>query len=294
MNNTTIKYLIGVDGGGSGTRIVVTDLQKNILAKGKGLPSALSLGRDRAWRSIIDTLLMTFSSENIPIPMLHECAIGLGLSGVNNSNWKAEFQLLNPGFKIIEIDTDGYTTLLGAHEGKAGSIVALGTGSVGMILKHDGLRTSVSGWGFPSGDEASGSWLGLKAINIAEQVLDHRLKSTALSDKIFAACGDNEQKLLSWLSFANQNTLATLAPLVFEAAKVDHDQVAIDLLLLASHEVEKMALALDPTLSYPFSICGSLGEALIPYLSVKIKNINQVPKSDSSFGALHLLGKYFP
>jgi glucosamine kinase len=294
MNNTTIKYLIGVDGGGSGTRIVVTDLQKNILAKGKGLPSALSLGRDRAWRSIIDTLLMTFSSENIPIPMLHECAIGLGLSGVNNSNWKAEFQLLNPGFKIIEIDTDGYTTLLGAHEGKAGSIVALGTGSIGMILKKNGLRTSVSGWGFPSGDEASGSWLGLKAINIAEQVLDQRLKSSPLSNRILSICGSDEQKLLSWLSFANQNTLATLAPLVFEAAKIDNDQLAIDLLNLASHEVEKMALALDPALSYQFSICGSLGEALIPYLSSKIKSINQAPKSDSSFGALYLLGKYFP
>lgn len=282
-----IKYLIGVDGGGSGTRVIVTDLNQNIITKSDGAPSALSLGISKSWRAILDALAMAFNHNNINVPMLSECAIGLGLSGANNIIWKNEFLLRNPGFNIIEVDTDGYTTLLGAHSGNPGSIVALGTGSIGMILKNDGTRDYVSGWGFPSGDEASGSWLGVQAVKLAEKTLDKRCPPSDLSKAVLQVCGNSTEQLLAWLGSANQNTFATLAPLVFKFANTDSH--AKNLLIQSGLEVESMALTLDPTLKYPLSICGRLGEALIPYLPETISSIVKIPKADSSFGAIQLI-----
>jgi len=161
--NSSYKYFIGVDGGGSGTRVVVATPDLKILAQAEGPPSALGQGIKEAWRAIMDSIALAFSNSKLNVPMLSECAIGLGLSGANNIIWKNEFYLHNPGFKKIIIDTDGFTSLLGAHIGLPGVIVAVGTGSVGMVLKKNGERENVSGWGFPSGDEASGAWLGLRA-----------------------------------------------------------------------------------------------------------------------------------
>lgn len=282
-----LKFLIGVDGGGSGTRIIVTDLNLTLLASAQGAPSALGQGIEKAWRSILDTLARAFHNGSLPVPMLSECAIGLGLSGANNVIWKNEFYLRNPGFKKIIVDTDGFTTLLGAHGGNPGTIVAVGTGSVGMVLRENNERFAVSGWGFPAGDEASGAWLGLRACAIAQKAMDKRKAPGELSRLVLKFCGDDPEKFLKWLGSAGQNAFAQLAPIVFESAPKDEE--ARDLLIKAGKEIEQMAITLDPAGKLPLSICGRLGEALIDYLPAAIKARNQGPKGDSTMGALHLI-----
>jgi glucosamine kinase len=285
----TIKYLVGVDGGGSGTRVIVTDKSFNILATAQGEPSALGQGIEKAWRSIMDTLARAFHYGNLPVPMLNECAIGLGLSGANNIIWKNEFYFRNPGFKKIIVDTDGFTTLLGAHGGKPGVIVAVGTGSVGMVLNSAGERFAVSGWGFPAGDESSGAWLGLKAAALAQKTIDGRRSPSMLCDLVLKFCGKEPEQFLNWLGNAGQNSFAKLAPLVFQSAP--HDPDAKNLLVTAGLEIEEMVRALDPKSTLPLSICGRLGEALIPHLPESTKVRNQKAIGDSTIGALHLISQ---
>lgn len=286
QDDSSIKYLIGVDGGGTGTRIIITDKNFKVLASAHGPASALGQGIEKAWSAILDTLSRAFHYGNLKVPMLSECAIGLGLSGANNIIWKNEFYLRNPGFKHIIVDTDGSTTLLGAHQGKPGVIVAVGTGSVGMILKESGEKTDVSGWGFPAGDEASGAWLGLRASGLTQKTLDGRREKSKLSDLVLDFCGKTPQNFLEWLGKANQNTFAKLAPLVFEAANDDKD--AKELLTKAGLEIELMVRALDADLKLPLSICGRLGQELIDYLPREIKEKNKPPFGDSTLGALLL------
>jgi glucosamine kinase len=285
----TIKYLVGVDGGGSGTRIIITDKKMNVLASAQGDPSALGQGIEKAWRSIVDTLARAFHYGSIPVPMLSECAIGLGLSGANNVIWKNEFYMRNPGFKNIIVDTDGFTTLLGAHGGNPGVVVAVGTGSVGMVLDKDFKRKDVSGWGFPAGDEASGAWLGLKAASITQKTIDGRRASSTLSELVLKFCGKEPEQFLNWLGNAGQNSFAQLAPLVFQATATDPD--AKDLLIAAGVEIELMAKTLDTNGVLPLSICGRLGEALIPYLPEATKMRNQAALGDSTIGALLLIAE---
>ena len=283
---SNFKYFLGVDGGGSGTRVIIAGQDLLPLAHAEGAPSALGQGIEKAWRSILDTVALAFANGKIPAPMLSECAIGLGLSGANNIIWKNEFYFRNPGFKKIIIDTDGFTTLLGAHLGDPGVIVAVGTGSVGMVLNPNGERKDVSGWGFPSGDEASGAWLGLKACALTQKAIDGRRAHSPLSLAIQKFCGGNPAAFLAWLGDAQQNAFAQLAPIVFQHATGDNE--ALLLLNLAGLEIAQMVKALDYNSELPLSICGRLGEALIPYLPDEIKKRNQSPKGDSTLGALRL------
>jgi glucosamine kinase len=282
-----IKYFIGVDGGGSGTRVVVADSTRQVLAVAEGAPSALGQGITEAWRAIMDTIALAFANEKINVPMLTECAIGLGLSGANNIIWKNKFLLRNPGFRTISLDSDGFTTLLGAHGGLPGVIVAVGTGSVGMVLKKSGERTAVSGWGFPAGDEASGAWLGMKAAGMAQKKLDGRRPDSELTKLVLNFCGNSTDEFLAWLGNAKQNAFAQLAPFVIECASVD--PAAKNLLLEAGLEIEIMINALDPNGELPLSICGRLGEALIPYLPDSIRSRAHKAQQNSAMGALHLV-----
>ncbi len=281
------KYYIGVDGGGSGTRLVLADYQKKIINIVQGEPSALGQGIEKAWKAIIDCTVKAFTEKKIVPPMLSECAIGIGISGANNINWKNEFIIRNPGFNKLIVDTDGFTTLLGAHGKAFGLIIAIGTGSVGLCIDESGLRKTVSGWGFPSGDEASGAWLGLKASQITEKVLDGREEKSYLSEIILNQCGNNEEAFLKWLGNANQNTFATLAPLVFEVA--EKVIKAKKLLEKAALEIELMIKTLDPNFHLPIAICGRLGEKLIPYLNIELQEKLVSPINDSAMGAIYLI-----
>lgn len=286
QENTSIQYLIAIDGGGTKTKAIITDLDFNILGEAIGPSSALGQGILRAWNSIITTVSLAFTNAQLRAPALSKCAIAIGISGANNPVWKNEFYLRNPGFKEVIVKTDGYTTHLGALEGRAGVVVAIGTGSVGLLLDESGNTRDVSGWGYPSGDEASGAWLGIKAASLTQKSIDHRRKNSALSQAVLKYCGGSADEFLKWLGEANQNSFAQLAPLVFEVAHTDND--AKNLLFEAGHEILLMAKALDPNLSLPFSICGSLGTALIPFLPKELLDKNTIPKSDSTMGALYL------
>jgi len=282
-----MKYFIGVDGGGTGTRIRVWDQNLSQIAEARGPSSALAQGISEAWRAIMTTLSKAFSDASLSVPSVKDCSIGMGLSGANNLYWKNEFLLMNPGFKKIVVESDGLTTLLGAHQGAPGVIIALGTGSVGMSKNANGEIHSVSGWGYPSGDEASGSWLGIQVLRYTEKVMDGRRPSSPLSVAVKNICGSSPDNLLDWLGRAHSKEYATLAPLIFE--HLHHDAFAKELVNLALADIEEMLVALDPQKTLPFSLCGSLGHRFVAELPNHLKSRHSVAKGDSADGALTLI-----
>ncbi len=282
-----MKYFLGIDGGGSGTRVVVADSHKNILAEAHGAPSALGQGIEKSWSAIIEVASVCLGQITLGPIDLSECAMGIGISGANNPVWKEEFLRQNPGLALIEVDTDGFTTLLGAHGGRPGCVIAIGTGIVGVTLLPNGDRRTVGGWGFPSGDEASGSWFGLHAANYAQRVLDGRSKGGAFSKDVLKFCGSTQECFVAWLGQAGQFEYSKLAPLVFKHAK--KDRRAKKLLAEAAENVLMMSKALDPTKKLPLALCGRIGEAIQPYLPKELKKRIHKPLHNSAFGALQMI-----
>jgi glucosamine kinase len=159
--------------------------------------------------------------------------------------------------------------LLGAHGGKPGAIVAAGTGSIGEVLRPDGSRLCVGGWGFPVSDEGSGAWLGLRAVRLAQCATDGRINAGALVQHVWATCGADRDALQAWCDHAGQFAYAQLAPAVFanEAA----DPAAAQLLAKAASSLDAIALALDPQGGLPLAVCGSVGRRLAERLSPVVR-----------------------
>ena len=284
-----ITCLIGVDGGGTGTRVVVADRDGVAYAQGSAGASGLRNGAEFAWNSVITAIQCAFESIHQPCPPWSAVAIGLGLAGVHNKQWAAEFEQKNPGFAALRLETDAYTTLLGAHQGAPGSIVAIGTGSVGESLSKDGVRCEVGGWGFPCGDEAGGAWLGFHAINHLQQVLDGRASGSAFSDAVFQHCGARREALFSWLASASQGSYAQLAPMVVAHAAQEKNPAALQIMQNAAQEIIRIALALDQSQALPVALCGGLAQSYIPYLSATLAGRLVKPHGDSSAGALLMI-----
>jgi glucosamine kinase len=284
-----IDYLIGVDGGGTGTRVRLARFSPDgaiELAQGSSGPSGLGLGVARAWAAVQDAVGQAFAAAGIEQPPVERMAIGLGLAGVHNGQWAQAFVDADPGYAALSLETDAFTTLLGAHGGQPGAIVAIGTGSVGEVLLADGTRREVGGWGFPAGDEASGGWIGLAAINHIEQVLDGRRPGSAFADAVVKACGGNRAAIQVWLGQATQTTYATLAPLVLHHAD---DPAARAILTKAGEEAAAIARALDPDGTLPLALCGGLGAALRDWLPPTLAARARAPEGDSARGALKMI-----
>ncbi len=282
-----IEYLIGVDGGGTGTRVRLADSQGIELAQASAGPSALSHGIPNAWTTILSAIGEACALADIGSPPLSSMAIGLGLAGVHNKDWAAQFVAADPGFAALVLDTDGFSTLMGAHGGQPGAIVAIGTGSVGEAMRTDGAKVEVGGWGFPAGDEASGAWMGLRALNHIEQVLDGRVPGGNFARDVIAACGGGRDAVQIWLGRANQTAYASLAR--FVVLHGDSDPVARAILEHAGREVASIAHALDPESCLPLALCGGLGEVLLAWLPEATRARCLPPQGDSAQGALRMI-----
>jgi glucosamine kinase len=278
-------YLIGVDGGGTGTRVVLATAQGRELAQGTAGPSGLGLGVERAWQAILAASAQACERAGVAADWTR-VVFGCGLAGVNNREWLAAFRAKAPALAGLAIESDAYSTLLGAHGGEPGVIVALGTGSVAAVLDRNGESRMVSGYGYPSADEASGAWLGLRAIVHAQQALDGRVPTDDFSQALIEHVGAVDRDgLVVWLCDANQTAYASLAPVV--VANRAHP-FAARLLQDAGQEIGKMIAALDPSDSLPVALCGGLGQPLRDYVPAPYRERLRAPLSDSAHGALQL------
>lgn len=281
-------YLIGIDGGGTGTRAVVAARDGRVLAHGSAGPSGLALGVAPAWAALEAACRAAFAQAGLAFAW-RACALGCGLAGVNQRDWLAAFLAQAPGPAALEVESDAYTTLLGAHGGAPGVIVALGTGSIAASLDEDGVCRLAGGYGFPSGDEASGAWLGLRALAYAQQALDGRVPADALARDLFAHMGAHDRdSLVVWSSTANQTAYAQLAPIVL--AHRGHPAAA-QWLAQAGVEIGRMIEELDPRASWPVALCGGLGGALADTVPEPYRARLREPQADAATGALRLAAR---
>jgi glucosamine kinase len=282
-----IRFVLGVDGGGTGTRVRVWTSGGSLIGHGEAGPSALAQGVAQAWTHIGEAVARAFHAAGLPVPAPRHCVLGLGLAGAVAPHLAAAFFRAAPEYALIVLETDSRTALMGAHEGRPGAIIAVGTGTVGEALHADGHRVAVSGWGFPVGDEGSGAWMGLRAMQIAHRALDGRAPAGALAQAVWRRTSDRRDTLLEWASRAGQNDYAQLAPLVFDCAGTD--AAAAALLRDTAQEIEDMALALDPALSLPIALLGSIGQRMVDRLPAPLRARLVAPAGDAVDGAHRLV-----
>lgn len=284
-----ISWILGVDGGGTGTRARLQTADGRTLGYGQAGPSGLGQGIEQAWRHVEQAIARAFAAAALPVPSRGHCALGLGLAGAGRPDLHDAFLAADPGYARCVLDTDACTMLLGAHGERPGIVIAAGTGSVGAMRAGDGTLRIAGGWGFPVGDEGSGAWMGLNAVRHAQAVLDGRVPAGPLARSVHRLTGSTPAELLAWCGRAGQQAYASLAPYVFDAG-AQGDPAAVALLQVAADELALLARAL-PSAGGPLPIVltGSIGERLRTRWPADLQSRCVAAQGDSADGALHLV-----
>src|SRR5262249_21924680 len=127
----------------------------------------------------------------------------------------------------------------GAHGGRDGGIIVIGTGSIGWA-ELNGRQYQVGGWGWPISGEGSGAWLGCEALRRPLWAQDGRMPWAALLGSLFARVRTGPAAIVHCMTDASPKDFATFAPDIVEHALAD-DAVAVELLRLAGGHVDALA-----------------------------------------------------
>jgi len=171
------NYFIGIDSGGTNSKIIVTDKLLNIKSKFNFKSIHYTQVGAKVFSGFInDKILFVLKKSGLKIN--HCCGIGIGIAGARSLNDKnAIYKELNKqlNFDKIIVESDAVISLFGALGGKDGIILISGTGSV-LLGFCKGKYYRIGGWGKILGDEGSGYWIGIQALKNAVKEIDDNVK----------------------------------------------------------------------------------------------------------------------
>ena len=203
-------------------------------------PSAI--GRDEAARRIQDAMRENIRQGGLAPEQI--AGVGVGVAGASNRyawavDWlRTTVHAVTPNANIVP-SSDFEIALVGAHGQRLGILLLAGTGSLAYGVNGAGDSALVGGWGYLLGDEGSGYWLGMRALQVAARMADGRGPDTALYAAVMTALKlDDPLELIPWLyqQPARVQDVARLAPLVLDSA-TQGDKVARSLVDTAAMEL---------------------------------------------------------
>lgn len=267
------EIVIGVDGGGSKTRVVVGTADGEVLATVDGPKSAVTPGEAQRSADVIADLVSRALAEIAQPGAVFPRVLYCGVAGTGRDEERRALHAALDAKELAEevvIDSDGLIAMYDAFEERSGILLVVGTGSIAYGRSPAGEVVRCGGWGPTFGDEGSGGWIGKKALGIVAASSDGREPPTALLFPILAAtqCED-VQDLIAWASGADARTFASLVPVVFTTAAAG-DPRANALLTLAAEELVLHVRALarqlftDERAAVPVALSGGLMDKSSP------------------------------
>lgn len=214
-----LNYYIGVDGGGSKTRIVLLDQNLKLIRK-KEIEASNLVSTDY-WEVLnkINQIIKEYQHQyNIR-------GIGLGMAGIDSEQERSRLErklaATYPG-KEVRVCNDGVASLIGGLNYQTGILINAGTGSIAVGIDREGTIYRAGGWDYLLGDEGSGFWIGKKLIQTA--MVDH---DRGIVDSVIVQAVKNFFQLTSLSALVtvihqqgiNKEKIATLAPLAAELAE---------------------------------------------------------------------------
>lgn len=238
-----MKYLIGMDGGGTKTACIVTDTAGKEVYKTTGTASNfLIIGTEAVAEMIFN--LITECKECLNAKYSDFISIVLGTTGAGR---RADAEKLEQAltafantkgvcFNSFYVDSDARIALEGAFSGKPGSILIAGTGSIMFGKDAKGNIHRVGGFGRFIGDQGSGYIIGRKGLSMVAKEFDGRGDRTLLSKLLRDKFSISSPEILITEVYKNNFDIASIAPLVIEAADKG-DEICQNILDQEGHEL---------------------------------------------------------
>ncbi|MGI5488488.1 N-acetylglucosamine kinase [Microtetraspora malaysiensis] len=174
--------VIGVDGGGTGTRCVVATRTGHVAGRGSGAGANVLSAADPAGslRSALEGALTGQDRDRVAGGVF-------ALAGAGSAPERAEALATEawracglPGRPAVAPDI--LAAFAGATEEPSGRVLIAGTGAVAARITGRAVVARADGYGWILGDEGSGVWIGRRAVQAVLGALDGRGVPTALLD----------------------------------------------------------------------------------------------------------------
>jgi N-acetylglucosamine kinase-like BadF-type ATPase len=262
-----MRYVVGVDGGGTRTTAVVFAEDAGPLASASSGPANhRSVGVESAARNVAAAVSDALCAAELPLE--GTSALGLCLAGFDTDldlpvPQRAVGLLGYTGAVLMENDVVG--AWAGATEAGAGVVVIAGTGSTALGMNTRGDLWRTDGWDYILGDSGSGYEIGRSGIRAAMRALDGRIPPTLLARELGAAFdvrdAEGMRRLVDGGNFGKME-IASFAAHVSKAAD-NGDGRARKILAAAGADLAEQARAIIARLdmardAFPVAAVGSV------------------------------------
>ena len=306
--------VLGLDGGGSKTRVVVADETGAEIVSVEGPGSAVRPGRAEHSADVIAALvkdaLASADMAHVVPKVLCAGVAGVGRDPERQALWQA--LMARELAEEVVVHADAMVAMDDAFGDGPGVLLVAGTGSVAFGRSPAGTFARCGGWGPVIGDEGSGAWIGRRALSVVTAASDGREPETALVGAVLTAAQVNDvHELVAWAAGATPASLASLAPAVLSTAE-SGDLRANAIVSMAVEElalhVRTLArrLFVDERAALPVALAGGLlsrGTLLRKRVEHRLKSAvpgaivraeEVVPARGAVRGALRFLGVEVP
>lgn len=223
-----LRHYIGIDGGGTKTKLIVVDNKLNIIfAEEFSGSNLISTNSDITLKIIEDKIKQIAAKYNVS-------GIGMGIAGIDTEEDREKInQIMKnkfPGYKV-KVVNDGVASLLGALNKKPGILINAGTGSIAIGLDDKGIIYRAGGWDYLLGDEGSGYWIGKKFIQAAVNDFDQGRKESEVVRIVEEFFGVSSLEKIINLIYSEGFQKELIAELAIDVARLagKGNKVALDI-----------------------------------------------------------------
>jgi glucosamine kinase len=292
VNNNKPLY-IGIDGGGTKCSAKLFNGNKEVIGHGVSGPANAARDLVQTFDSILESVHLALIDAQLSIKTMPQLKVAAGLAGATIPSVKAQLLAWQHPFDSFIADSDLITTSYGAHEGRDGALLIVGTGSSAARFQS-GILTQFGGHGFIFGDKGSGAWLGRSAVTSTLEALDGITAISAFHDKILTRLSvTSSAGLVQKMILATPSQFAALAPDVVELAK-QGDIHALALVKDAAAYLDKLCMRTLQNTALPLVLMGGLAPFFKPWFSPTLRARIVEAKAGPERGALHLLHSHLP
>ncbi|KAB2865533.1 MAG: hypothetical protein F9K46_03730 [Anaerolineae bacterium] len=258
-------YMIGVDGGGTGTVGVLTEEDGTIIHSVTGPASNYhAVGRDSAQAALHQVVKELLQGAG---KSLSDCKVAVfGIAGLNNADDTVMYQeMMRPlglGGEVI-MENDIVIAWAAATACQPGAVVIAGTGASAFGVNAKGERHKTLGWDYILADQGSGYSIGLAGLKAAIKVWDGRIEKSLILQAMldhYQLKSAEEMLILAYSPQFGKPEIASFGREIAACAEAG-DEVAQDILRGAGEELAQSVVAVIKRLGMQKDafVCGLVG-----------------------------------
>ncbi len=223
-----MKYYLGIDGGGTKTKLIVINEKEEILFENISSASSIDTVSEKETYNAFYLGLKPFIDKN---PHIVFTGIFIGIGGIVFQHQKdyvvniAKKLPLVKNSTFIKAENDMYNALYSGLLFSEGVALICGTGMVAFGMDKYNTHIKCGGWGYKEGEFGSGYHLGMACVQYMIRAFDGRYQKDAfakeIAQKLNFKFAEDIIDLMEDLH-TNRTKVASLAPILTKHANLSH------------------------------------------------------------------------